>query len=225
MTTHPEWQAHASQVYDDAMREASAKFLDKIHRSPHYRRAVLLDPRELHREFFLQFAPQTHLEYAGTFRGTKGSTLEHRSVWGPKLFSPSESFPFEEPNELPAKVAFLLNEFSRELGPARRAKPYDQLQLMAHFFCWFGKLHPFLDGNGHIQRALFAAAAAEIGVPLSNRFAIHPRTYDSLLAWPLEMFTTARQEQGEPYKAMVAEYLSGWLAGPFDAPASGIPSG
>jgi hypothetical protein len=115
------------------------------------------------------------------------------------------------------------SEVRRELALAVTAEPYAQLLLLSHLFCWFGKLHPFLDGNGHIQRSLFAAAAIEIGIPLSSRFAIHPRSNDRLLAWPLELFTRALPDQREQFLAMVAEYISCWLSEPFDMPASGIP--
>jgi len=116
----------------------------------------------------------------------------------------------------------MLSEIRRELPPARSAAPYVQLLTLTHLFCWFGKIHPFLDGNGHVQRALFAAAATDLEIPLAARFAIHPRPFDSLLAWPLEMFTRAAANQREQFLGMVAEYLSTWLAGPFDIPASGF---
>ncbi|OYW84385.1 MAG: hypothetical protein B7Z20_10920, partial [Sphingobium sp. 32-64-5] len=121
-----------------------------------------------------------------------------------------------------AALDFLLSEVRRELVPAQSATPFVQLLTLTHLFCWFGKIHPFLDGNGHIQRALFAAAATELGIPLSSRFAIHPRPFDGLLAWPLEMFTCASAGKREPFLAMVAEYISTWLAGAFDLPASGV---
>lgn len=60
---------------------------------------------------------------------------------------------------------------------------------LAHLFSPFGFIHPFLDGNGHTQRALFGAAALEMGIPLSNRFAIHPRSYDFLLGHALENYS------------------------------------
>ena len=124
---------------------------------------------------------------------------------------------------MPEKLAFLLAQVLGELEPTRRAPPYEQLLLLTHQFCWFGKLHPFLDGNGHIQRGLFAALAVELDIPLSARFALHPRSYDRLLAWPLELFTRAEESDRPTYIAMVAEYLAAWLAGPFEQPGSGIP--
>lgn len=140
----------------------------------------------------------------------------------PQIFDLEQSFVFEEPEKVVAALDFMLSEVRRELIPAQTATPYVQLLTLTHLFCWFGKIHPFLDGNGHIQRALFAAAAAELDIPLASRFTIHPRPFDRLLAWPLEMFTRAKPDQREHFLAMVAEYLSSWLAGPFDRPASGI---
>ena len=62
-----------------------------------------------------------------------------------------------------------------------------------------------------------------MGLPLAPRFAIHPRSFDALLAYPLELFTCAAAEERDRPLAMVAEYLSSWLSGPFDMPGAGIP--
>ena len=43
------------------------------------------------------------------------------------------------------------------------ADDYGKLVALTYTFCWFGKIHPFLDGNGHIQRAIFAAMATNFG--------------------------------------------------------------
>lgn len=223
MAQYPTWQAHLADGYDRAMRDASVTFLTRIETDQPYRLCVLQDPLELHRTFFLPFAPSSHLEYAGTCRGTVGTSLEGRIMGAPSLAEPGREFAFENPAGLPGKVEYLLGQVSGELENARRAQPYAQLLLLTHMFCWFGKLHPFLDGNGHIQRALFAALALELGIPLSPRFALHPRSYDRLLAWPLEMFTRAKESERPACIATVAEYLSTWLAGPFDQPGAGIP--
>ena len=84
-------------------------------------------------------------------------------------------------------------------------------------FCWFGKIHPFLDGNGHVQRAVFAVMATEFGFPLSPRFVIHPRPFDRLLAAALEMFVRASADEEQEKLGLVAEYLAFFLDGPFNA--------
>jgi len=118
------------------------------------------------------------------------------------------------------KLAALLATVNGELEEARGAERYVQLLYLTHLFAWFGAIHPFLDGNGHIQRALFAAAAAELSIPMSSRFALHPRSFDRLLAHQLEIFTRTNGPQS--HLAAIAEYLAFWLAGPFDMPGSGI---
>lgn len=222
MAIAPEWQAYTMPDYDAVMTQECASLQQQILANPVYRSSILADPRDLHRCLFLRFTPMGSPEYAGTYRGTVGSSLEFRHSGARQIFSATKSFSFEEPKGVAAGIAFLLSEMRRELASARSSAHYAQLLTLTHLFCWFGKIHPFLDGNGHVQRALFAAAATEIGIPLSVRFAIHPRPFDSLLAWPLEMFTRAAPDQREKFLGMVAEYLSTWLAGPFDVPASGI---
>ena len=222
MTTAPEWQAYTMPNYDAVMTQKCTDLQQRILTDSAYRSSILADPRDLHRTLFAGFTPPGYPEYAGTYRGTVGSSLERRRSGAPQIFSPQKSFSFDEPEDVPAGIDFMLSEIRREFAPARSAAPYVQLLILTHLFCWFGKIHPFLDGNGHVQRALFAAAATELEIPLATRFAIHPRPFDSLLAWPLEKFTRAALNQREQFLGMVAEYLSSWLAGPFDLPASGI---
>ncbi|OQW70909.1 MAG: hypothetical protein BVN33_16880 [Proteobacteria bacterium ST_bin13] len=222
MTTAPEWQAYTMPNFDAAMTPACWELHRRILADSAYRSSILADPRALHRHLFAELTPPGYSEYAGTYRGTVGTSLEGRRSGAPQLFSLKKSFSFEPPETVASRIDFLLSEVRRELLPAMSAPPFQQLLILTHLFCWFGKIHPFLDGNGHIQRALFAAAATQLSIPLASRFAIHPRPFDGLLAWPLEMFTRADADQRERFLSMVAEYLSSWLGGPFDLPASGI---
>ena len=95
---------------------------------------------------------------------------------------------------------------------------YDKLIALAYTFCRFGKIHPFLDGNGHVKRAVFAVMATEFGSPLSPRFVIHPRPFDRLLAATLEMFGRGSVDKEQEELGLVAEYLAFFLDGPFNAP-------
>ncbi|WP_284274061.1 hypothetical protein [Bradyrhizobium iriomotense] len=58
------------------------------------------------------------------------------------------------------------------------ADDYCELIAPTHTFCWFW--NPFLDGNGHVQRAIFAAMATNFGYAPSPRFVIHARPFDRL---------------------------------------------
>ncbi|TIQ21929.1 MAG: Fic family protein [Mesorhizobium sp.] len=111
-------------------------------------------------------------------------------------------------------IAEELPRFTRDTN----ADSFKRLIALTYTFCWFGKIHPFLDGNGHVQRAIFAAMATDFGYPLSARFAIHPRPYDRLLATALEIFTRAPTGREDEELGLVAEYLAFFLDGPFNAP-------
>ncbi len=218
----PSWHPEAHPDFDAAMTTASVEILDRLRDDPVFRSSILEDPQVLHRHLYKHFVPPSHPEYAGTYRGTLGTSLEHRIMGGPSVIQQGKTFNFREPAGVPDATERLLADVRTMI--ARAATPWEQLWALTNLFARFGAIHPFLDGNGHVQRALFSAAALEMGLQLSNRFAIHPRSYDFLLAFALETFTRSNTDDQRSQWAMaVAEYLAQWLAGPFDAPGSGLP--
>lgn len=218
---HPKWQASQTPNYDAMMSASCTALVKQIESDRAFRLALLRDPRDCHAALFGPFTPKGYPEYAGTCRGTPKTSLEHREAHVPCLFKPDQFYAFTPPGEVAARLTTLMATVNGEMSVARAALPYGKLQLLTYLFSWFGTIHPFLDGNGHIQRALFAAAAAELDIPMSSRFAIHPRSFDRLLASQLEIFTRNNGPQSQ--LDAIAEYLAFWLAGPFDVPGSGIP--
>ena len=202
----PEWQAHSASDYDGTMTARCGPLLAEIVEDPGRRQAILVGPRDLHRKLFASFTPTTHPEYAGTYRGTPDTSLADRKILAKSQIKPGTEYEFCLPGEVPSRMTKLQQD-TVELLLGTDADDYDKLIALAYTFCWFGKIHPFLDGNGHVQRAVFAVMATEFGFPLSLRFAIHPRPYDRLLAIALETFTRAPvgEECGEV--SLVAEYL------------------
>lgn len=213
----PPWQAHNSAGYDSAMTTRCSALLAQIIADPARRQAIFSDPRQLHGELFASFAPPSHGEYAGSYRGTPETSLADRRISADSQMEPGTQYEFCLPGEVPARMDRLLQQTRDLLGDAS-TDDFGKLIALTYTFCWFGKIHPFLDGNGHVQRAIFAAMATEFGYPLSARFAIHPRPYDRLLATALEIFTRSPvgEENGEV--GLVAEYLAFFLDGPFNAP-------
>ncbi|WP_210203322.1 Fic family protein [Rhizobium anhuiense] len=199
------------------MTSRCAALLAEIIAEPACRQAILSDPRDLHRELFASFTPSGYDEYAGNYRGTPGTSLTDRRISADSQMEPGTQYEFCLPGEVPARMAQLLRQ-TRDLLDDESTDDFGKLIALTYTFCWFGKIHPFLDGNGHVQRAIFAAMATEFGYPLSARFSIHPRPYDRLLATALEIFTRAPvgEENGE--LGLVAEYLGFFLDGPFNAP-------
>ncbi|WP_210359027.1 Fic family protein [Sphingomonas beigongshangi] len=212
----PPWQAHDAANFDATMGVRCAALLSEIKGDQARRQAILADPRDLHRELFASFAPPGHGEYAGTYRGTAGTSLARRRISADCQFEPGEHYEFCAPEEVPARMDRLVLN-TEELLQDPNADHFGRLIALTYTFCWFGKIHPFLDGNGHVQRAIFAAMATEFGYPLSPRFAIHPRPYDRLLATALEVFSRAPVGEENSELSLAAEYLAFFLDGPFSA--------
>lgn len=215
----PEWHPIEDPTYDVVMTAENTRLLSQLADDPALRASVLADPRDLHHALYAPFAPPTYPEYAGTYRGTLRSSLEERPMGAPSVIFPGENFGFITSKEVPAAMAQLVTDARQAMRDADG--DWEKLATLAYIFAHFGLIHPFLDGNGHVQRALFAAAALEMDLPLSNRFAIHPRSYDMLLAHALESYTRLPSRRPE-WLAAIAEYLAQWLAGPFDRPGSGL---
>lgn len=213
----PPWQAHNTAAYDSTMTMRCSALLTEIIANPARRQAILLNPRDLHRELFASFTPSGRDEYAGSYRGTSGTSLADRRISADSQMEPGTQYEFCLPHEVPARMDQLLQQ-TRDLLGDESTDDFGKLIALSYTFCWFGKIHPFLDGNGHVQRAIFAAMATELGYPLSPRFAIHPRPYDRLLATALEIFTRAPVGEENAELGLVAEYLAFFLDGPFNAP-------
>jgi fido (protein-threonine AMPylation protein) len=194
----------------------SARLLTEIAADSGRRIAILNDPRTLHKELFAGFTPPGYPEYAGTYRGAPNTTLEGRAIYAPSQLKPGTHFEFVDPAEVAASMEQMLATARGFIGKTAD-NDYGGLCGLSFLFCWFGKIHPFLDGNGHVQRALFAALATEFGYTLSDRFALHPRPYDRLLATALEIFTTAPKGKNAEELGLVAEYLAFFLGSPFNA--------
>lgn len=61
------------------------------------------------------------------------------------------------------------------------------LTKVTQIFYTFGLIHPFLDGNGHIQRLIFSACIFERpDLELVSKWTIHPRPYEEEIALAYE---------------------------------------
>lgn len=218
----PPWEPEQEADFDSTMATASANILRRVQNDGEFRAAVLADPRDLHNALYSPFAPSAYSYYAGNYRGTQNTALEHREAFAPSLIVRGGTFQFIPAADVASSMQQLLPQLHQMRSVA--SSRWDKLFALTCSFVQFGKIHPFLNGNGHVQRVLFAAGAFDLGIPLSKRFAVHPRSYDRLLAYALECFTRSRSDDSASDWAMaVAEYLAQWLGGPFDSPGSGLP--
>jgi fido (protein-threonine AMPylation protein) len=206
----PLWQAHDAPNYNEIMTERCRDVLARIETDPAYRANVRNDPRGLHNYLFQQFTPNGYEEYAGTYRGTPNTSLFERVASANSVVVDGEHYSFCAPNEVSGRMIAWGNAVA---GFVLEANTADQrLTALAFQFARLGRIHPFLDGNGHVQRVLFAALARELGYNTNNRFAIHPRPYDRLFAIALEFFSRAPEASANEQLGIVREYLSFYIS-------------
>jgi fido (protein-threonine AMPylation protein) len=165
---HPDYDTHMKAVSEAALAELAGR---------QGRHELLDDPRPVHRRLYCALAPARYPEFAGTYRGTKGTTLETRRAGAKSVTGQPSLIAFEEPDHVASALAKYPELFS--LLPAKAARPRDEkLRFTSLAFVFFGKIHPFLDGNGHVQRLIFVAVCRELGLHVSPEWTIHPRAYD-----------------------------------------------
>lgn len=222
MIADVKWQAHDANDFDVGMEAACDMLLCNIETDSALRREMLNDPRPLHARLYQPFAPHSNPEYAGTYRGTPGTSLEFK-VAGAISAQDGKVYHFADADEVEGKMANLRVVIAECLRDSQ--DDGDGLVSLAYVFSEFGKIHPFLDGNGHIQRALIAAMAIEFGFTLSARFAIHPRPFGRLMALALESYSRAPNGTEHEELDLVSEYLGLLLDAPFLGPRKHIVGG
>lgn len=137
----PTWQAHHAVNYDSAMTARCSALLGQIISNPARRREIIADPQNLHRELFTSFAPPGHDEYAGTYRGTPGTSLANRRISSESLIEPAGQYEFSLPGEVPALMNQLLEHTHTWLTDTK-VDDYGKLLGLAYTFCWFGQDPP-----------------------------------------------------------------------------------
>ena len=84
----PGWQVHTASGYDGAMTAMCDRLLAEIVADTGRRKAIMADPRDLHRELFADFAPADYPECAGTYRGNPKTPLADVRMSAPSQIDP-----------------------------------------------------------------------------------------------------------------------------------------
>lgn len=137
--------------------------------------AALGKPSALHRTLYHDLTPTEHPEFAGNYRGSAFPTLRDCQV--ASAFNAARGTPLLIPA---ANVAEYMATYSRliahVLTTTREPSPR-AIELLASVTIVLGKIHPFLDGNGHIQRVTFQALAERAGYVTATGWRVHPKPY------------------------------------------------
>lgn len=184
-TTNLPWSPHDHPSYDIVLGLFSGNELRRLKQATNeVRTAFIKDPRDVHSNLYADLTPLTHPEYAGTYRGTPGTSLQDRRLHPPILGDAKGVMEFAPPEKVDQYMSTVVGSLAGQIGDVRTAMyAQDQFALAAKLFYTFGLVHPFLDGNGHIQRLMFATAVFQSGsLRLLPEWTIHPRAYDIEMA-------------------------------------------
>ena len=207
------WSPQNHPRYDQILEPLSQATRYQLIDDPSARSSFMHDTRDTHRVLYKDITPQHYDHYAGTYRGDVGTNLVHRKVSSPSFFKPGESYEFADPADVQNHMNDLHILLVNYVSSAKSQSRDWVITNCSRILYYFGVIHPFLDGNGHIQRLIFASLVAEAGLQLSDKWTIHKRPYDALLGMAFEAQALGYKfgpDPSYPYEGLdlISEYIS-----------------
>jgi hypothetical protein len=173
---------------------------------PAAQRARLIDTRPVHRALFADLVPEGLPEAAGTYRGTPGTALAtaERAVF---LAVRRPGLRQRDPCPPAATVPAAMAALGERIGAIWDAAPQGNaaFDALAEVTAGFLRLHPYLDGNGHVYRLLAACLAPRLGLTPRADWTLHPRPYDHLMSLCLQWHPD--------HPGLLSAYLRRWMTG------------
>lgn len=170
------WQIDWSLAHNLLIRRSEAVLVHLSRLDLDKAALSLADPRELHKFLYKGLTPVDHPAFAGNYRGSDDPIL--RKSYVAASFSETEGTKLLAP---PSEVAECMQQYGRAVlrtAVQRYDIAHAAVDALAPVLIALGMIHPFLDGNGHIQRVTFAHLIQRFGFQLSDHWSIHPRPYD-----------------------------------------------
>jgi fido (protein-threonine AMPylation protein) len=174
-------------------------------------RQVAMDTRGIHERLFRDLTPSGYAYYAGHYRGENYRCLKHHAVG--ILSDPRVGCP-------PQQVLSYMNELARIIQAtlatldARRTLPDTQLLQAEKLLylvataCWifdfFLRIHPYVNGNGHVARFLMWAILGRYNF-WPTKWPIEPRPNDPPYT---QCIIAYRNENPIPLESFVLSSLS-----------------
>lgn len=165
-----------SEVVDRALGSRCSQLLSYLRASSDAELIeALADPRDLHRALYRGLAPESDEDLAGHFRGADHPALKNRMVY----------FSFNDTEgttniAAPHEVTPLMDQYAgllrvHGLRPTRTVE--EKLAMVAPLMVMFGLIHPFPDGNGHVQRITVQCLIERPGFEMAAAWRVHPCPY------------------------------------------------
>jgi len=208
--TPPVWDVQSNPLSRAALLDATRRTLEALlAASKADQRAFLCDSRAVHRGLFLPFAPGGYEVYAGNYRGLPDSPLEKRrtAVFFRNVEGLKERDPAAPPHLVAERMAALAAFTAETLDYDYDPRSY--FPRCAKIFADFCKIHPYLDGNGHIVRMMLVLLAKRRGLGVRPGWTVHPRPYSHAMGICLQ--------NNKAFPELLEQYLKRWF---YTAPES-----
>lgn len=180
---YPTWEPADLADYDAYMTSRVSEVIDWLRSlSESEWLAAIKDPREIHRRLYENLTPPNYPEYAGNYRGSdEWPSLKNRNIGiSSEIASQVGQVGFQDASGVTSAL-----EKWRLLVDVKRSQPKHSPEDVAKNFTLvfrlFGAVHPFLNGNGHVQRIILQTLVERSGFFVREGI-IHPRWYDIEMA-------------------------------------------
>lgn len=190
---YPEWTPETNQEYDELLSERCARLIGPLKNNAEDRNQFFEDPRAIHHQLYRDLTPVNFTEYAGNYRGSHYPSLNQRITLADSDYPGNPQYRFLNPEYVSDQMASFSEDLLRELPGLRTSPIGERTAFLTHTFLCFGYIHPFLNGNGHVQRIMFELIALELGFRPNEKWSVHPRPYGDLLSIGMELYSKNQQ--------------------------------
>ncbi len=167
------YDAHDRRVNDQLSLRVESKLVD-LRARDEIDIGSLKDTRPIHRFFFERIVLPQFFHYVGNYRGS--APLANKRIQFGK--PPIEGSAPENVADDIDKLKMIINSGIRMIKSSgvsdRTAVRLNYATLAAKVVSFFIRIHPYMDGNGHISRYLAIAILVPLGFT-PNEWVIHPR--------------------------------------------------
>ena len=175
-----EWQIESFDNFDLILKKRCGEMINRLNAmSLESAREALGDPRGLHSSLYFKLTPPLHEEVAGNYRGSDFDVLRNSVVFF--AFGPNDgTTEIARPNQV-AQMMLHYKQALRHHRFRRLNSVEETLRSFIPLTIAFGAIHPFLDGNGHIQRLTFQHMVERVGYRMKPIWTVHPCPYGEVV--------------------------------------------
>lgn len=161
----PQFKAAVKRVRDKLHNAAFADLIEQ-----------LCDTRPIHKELFLRFQTNETADAAGNYRGTVGTSIEKWNIGGDPEHPADTTSAYQD-------VKLHMDDLSAIISQMKISEsPRKYFKKAVFIFQRFQVIHPYYDGNGHIDRFIISNLMARHPmISTSEEFSIYPHPFSTAL--------------------------------------------